>query len=199
MTGSTDGSVKIWRLEIPANKTAQQHELKTFSLGDSSRLLVTIDEKNGCEKVNSISYYDDEGAVHFDYTHVKQPVSGKVGFNSKVVKDLNFSKSQCDAIKWTVKGRFAIASITSQVEDPRNSGQNSIEESKEEVCRIKIWDTVNETYYDDLAWPSGHQLKKNSWVLAPHPIFEELLMTGSDGGTLILWNIEKKQILKKYS
>ena len=73
------------------------------------------------------------------------------------------------------------------------------EEFKEEVCRIKIWDTVNETFYDDLARPCGHQLKKNSWVLAPHPIFEELLMTGSDGGTLILWNLETKQIIHKYA
>jgi hypothetical protein len=104
----------------------------------------------------------------------------------KAAKELKFSKSQCDAIKWSVQGRFAIASITSQIEDP--SGNNN-EDYKEEVCRIKIWDTVNETFYDDLARPSGHQLKKNSWVIAPHPIFEELLMTGSDGGTLILWNI----------
>ena len=73
------------------------------------------------------------------------------------------------------------------------------EEFKDEVCRIKIWDTVNETFYDDLARPSGYQLKKNSWVLAPHPIFEELLMTGSDGGTLILWNIELKQIIQKFN
>ena len=72
------------------------------------------------------------------------------------------------------------------------------EEYKDEVCRIKIWDTVNETFYDDLARPSGHQLKKNSWVLTPHPIIEELLMTGSDGGTLILWNIQTKQILNKF-
>ena len=73
------------------------------------------------------------------------------------------------------------------------------EEYKDEMCRIKIWDTVTQTFYDDLARPSGYQLKKNSWVLAPHPIFEELLMTGSDGGTLILWNIQTKQILQKFS
>ena len=153
MTGSTDGSVKIWRLEISQSKSAQQQELKNFSLSDSSRLLVTIDEKNGCERVNSISYFDDEGAVQFEYTHVKQPVSGKVGFGKP--KELKFSKSQCDAIKWSVKGRFAIASITSQIEDSRASGPSN-EDFKEEVCRIKLWDTVNETFYDDLAWPSGH-------------------------------------------
>lgn len=72
------------------------------------------------------------------------------------------------------------------------SGVNAEAQNKEEICRIKVWDSVNETFYDDLARPSGHSLKKNSIVLAPHPIYEELLMTGSDGGTLILWNIELK-------
>lgn len=199
MTGSTDGSVKIWRLDIPQAKSAQQTVLKTFSMGDDSRLVVTIDEKNGCTKTNSISYFDDEGVENFEYVQVKQPVSGQVG-SSRAAKDIKFSKSQCDAIKWSVRGRFAIASITSQIEDPRNNVTGAqAEEFKEEVCRIKIWDTVNETFFDDLARPCGHQLKKNSWVLAPHPLFEELLMTGSDGGTLILWNIEKKQIIQRFS
>ena len=100
-------------------------------------------------------------------------------------------------MKWSINGRYAIASITSQIEDNVAMLQDG-EEYKDEVCRIKIWDTVNETFYDDLARPSGHQLKKNSWVLTPHPIIEELLMTGSDGGTLILWNIQTKQILNKF-
>ena len=160
-------------------------------MGDDSRLVVTIDEKNGCIKTNSISYFDEDGQENFEYVPVKQPISGQVGFG-KIGKDVKFSKSQCDAIKWSVRGRFAIASITSQIE---THDVAQPEEFKEEVCRIKIWDTVNETFYDDLARPCGVSLKKNSWVLAPHPIFEELLMTGSDGGTLILWNIEKKQII----
>lgn len=71
-------------------------------------------------------------------------------------------------------------------DDSRESGENL-----EEVCRIKIWDTLAELFIDDLAKPSGKELKKNSWVLAPHPIIEELLLTGSDGGSLILWNIER--------
>jgi hypothetical protein len=41
-------------------------------------------------------------------------------------------------------------------------------------------------------------LKKNTWVLAPHPFYEEILMTGSDGGMLILWNICQKQVIKKF-
>jgi len=91
-----------------------------------------------------------------------------------------------------VRGRFAIASITSQIDRGDTHIHPNDDEFKEEVCRIKLWDTVNETFYDDLARPSGFQLKKNSWVLAPHPIFEELLMTGCDGGTLLLWNLDTK-------
>jgi len=87
-------------------------------------------------------------------------------------------KSQCDAVRWSVNGRFAISSITSRVE-----------KKNEEECHIKIWDTVEQVFYDDLARHSGLTLKKNTWVLAPHPFHEEILITGSDGGMLILWNI----------
>lgn len=80
MTGSTDGSVKIWRLEIPQGKSSQQQALKVFSMGDESRLIVTIDEKNGCIKTNSISYFDEDGAERFEYQPVPQPVSGQIGF-----------------------------------------------------------------------------------------------------------------------
>ena len=81
-------------------------------MGDDSRLIVTIDEKNGCIKTNSISYFDDDGTEKFEYEQVNQPVSGGIGL-SKAAKEIKFSKSQCDAVKWSVRGRFAIASITS--------------------------------------------------------------------------------------
>ena len=91
-------------------------------MNDDSRLVVTIDERNGCIKTNSISYFDEDGAENFEYVPVKQPISGQIGFSksSKEASAVKFSKSQCDAIKWSVRGRFAIASITSQIEDPRN-------------------------------------------------------------------------------
>ena len=76
MTGSTDGSVKIWRLDIPSSKSQQQQALKTFSMGDDSRLVVTIDEKNGCTKTNSIAFFDEDGTENFEYVPVAQPVSG---------------------------------------------------------------------------------------------------------------------------
>lgn len=84
-------------------------------------------------------------------------------------------------------GRFAISSITSQVE-----------KSNDEECHIKIWDTVEQTFFDDLARYSGQPLRRNTWVLAPHPEIEEILMTGSDGGVLILWNMRTKQMLKQF-
>ena len=49
----------------------QQSTLKAFSLADDSRLIVTIDEKNGCIKTNSISYFDEEGLENFEYVPVK--------------------------------------------------------------------------------------------------------------------------------
>ncbi len=90
-------------------------------------------------------------------------------------------------MRWSVNGRYAISSITSQ-----------LEKRNEEECHIKIWDTVEMTFFDDLARHSGQTLKKNTWVLAPHPVIEEILMTGSDGGLLTLWNMQSKQILKQF-
>jgi len=89
-------------------------------------------------------------------------------------------------VKWSVHGRYVIASLTSQLEnEEKKENRNAAEEAKDgkvEICRIKVWDSVNRTYVDDLARSSGMALKKNTWVLAPHPINEEILMTGSDGG-----------------
>lgn len=95
-------------------------------------------------------------------------------------------------VKWSCRGRFIIASITSLLECKDK-------DEKDEVCRIKLYDFVNETYVDDLARSSGFALKKNTWVLAPHPTCEELLMTGSDGGQLLLWNLQNKSILKRFT
>jgi WD40 repeat protein len=34
--------------------------------------------------------------------------------------------------------------------------------------------------------------------LAPHPKIEEILLTGSDGGLIVIWNIQTRQIIKKF-
>ena len=191
LTGSIDGSVKLWRLDLPSSRSGEKQALKNFSLSDMSRLIVEIGERSGCHRTESIEYINEDGETQKDYKSVEVAPSGCVGFGRQ--KQSEHVKSQCDAVKWSKRGRFAIASITSQLMTERcNGGGQDDDEMKDEVCRIKIWDTENETFYDDLARPSGLALKKNSWVLAPHPIVEELLMTGSDGGTLLMWNIETK-------
>ena len=40
-------------------------------MGDDSRLIVTIDEKNGCVKTNSIAYFDTDGTEKFEYEQVQ--------------------------------------------------------------------------------------------------------------------------------
>lgn len=42
------------------------------------------------------------------------------------------------------------------------------------------------------------RLPKNTFVLAAHPVQEEILMTGSDSGLLVLWNLHTKQLLKQF-
>jgi len=37
-----------------------------------------------------------------------------------------------------------------------------------------------------------------SFVLAPHPKLEDILMTGSDGGLIIIWNIKTRSMIQKF-
>lgn len=115
--------------------------------------------------------------------------------NLGVRRPEHFIKSTCDSVKWSINGRYAIASITSKLEKPADALP---EDPHEEICRIKVWDTQEETFIDDLSRPSGFLIKRNSFVLAPHPKFEEILLTGSDGGQLIVWNIKTKQLLQNF-
>lgn len=50
----------------------------------------------------------------------------------------------------------------------------------------------------DLAKTSGLYLQTCSLVLVPHPHIEEILLSGSDGGVLALWNIKTRQLIKKF-
>ena len=112
---------------------------------------------------------------------IRKPIEGP----RKILQ--NIKKSQCDMVKWSCKGRFVIASITTLLDNKEKKEEEKDENT--EVCRIKLFDFVNETYVDDLARSSGYALRKNTFMLAPHPTCEELLMTGSDGGQLLLWNL----------
>lgn len=156
---------------------------------DTTRLKISIDEKEGCcqyEKLKVKLENDESEYQVFTDRIIRKPIEG----TRKVLQ--NIKKSQCDMVKWSCRGRFIIASITSILECRDK-------DEKDEVCRIKLFDFVNETYVDDLARSSGFALKKNTWVLAPHPTCEELLMTGSDGGQLLLWNLQNKSILKRFT
>ena len=37
-----------------------------------------------------------------------------------------------------------------------------------------------------------------SFVIAPHPKYEEIFMSGSMGGTICLWNIKTRKLIKKF-
>ena len=77
MLGSTDGQVKIYRVELPSAKKGEQAAaLKSFNLADNSRLVISIDERNGCFRTESLSYIDTDGEEKLDYEHVKLPVTG---------------------------------------------------------------------------------------------------------------------------
>lgn len=147
----------------------------------------------GCQKYNSLKFYNEEGEEEEQISVIEKTPEQYPNLGPK--KHEVFVKSTCDAVKWSVHGRYAIASITSKVEKPADALP---EDPHEEICRIKIWDMVDEQFYEDLAKPSGFLIKRNSWVLAPHPRFEEILLTGSDGGQLILWNIKTKQLLQTF-
>jgi hypothetical protein len=46
MTGSGDGVVKLWRMNV--GKWKHQQRQQVFDLNDKSRLILQIDEINGC-------------------------------------------------------------------------------------------------------------------------------------------------------
>lgn len=46
MTGSGDGVVKLWRMNV--GKWKHQQRQQAFDMNDKSRLILQIDEANGC-------------------------------------------------------------------------------------------------------------------------------------------------------
>jgi hypothetical protein len=61
------------------------------------------------------------------------------------------------------------------------SGKTEGENSKD-VSIIKVWDSYSDTTITDLAKHNDIQLSTFSFVLAAHPKYEEILLTGSEGG-----------------
>lgn len=178
MTGSNDGVVNLWNMNVGQWRSSKE---ANFTLEDKSRLLMTIDPQ-GCHLNKPITYRDASQNEQTEYIleHVK-PYGGGMGDFGKV------QKSVCDAVRWSANGRFAIASV-----------QCEIEGEPLESCRVKVWDSVEHVFIEDLARLSGIRLPKNTFVLQTHPTCEEILVTGSDTGVLAMWNLNHKQLIKQF-
>lgn len=178
MTGSNDGVVNLWNMNVGSWRSSKE---ANFTLEDKSRLLLTIDT-TGCHMTKPIQYRDLNGVETTEYQlDTIKPYGGGMGDFGKV------QKSVCDAVKWSVNGRFAIASIQCEVEGDAL-----------EMCRVKVWDSVEQLYIEDLGRLSGIRLPKNTFVLQTHPTNEAILVTGSDTGVLALWNLNHKQLIKQF-
>ena len=77
---------------------------------DTSRKLVTIDEANGCRINEPVKTTDPDGDEYTDY--ILDDVEG----TSKFKESIRTTKSVCDAVRWSIHGRFAIASIQCHLE-----------------------------------------------------------------------------------
>jgi len=95
-------------------------------------------------------------------------------YQNELIKD-----PQCDCLIWSIYGRYAIVSISFKLE----------REQTKAVSVIKVWDSITGHITQDLAKENNLELSTASFVLACHPKYEEILMTGSEGGQLILWNL----------
>ena len=67
MSGSTDGTVKIWDLNLPEDPVEAQRKIDDFDMNDNSLLKVSIDEKEGCLKTEILKYFDEEGTEQYEY------------------------------------------------------------------------------------------------------------------------------------
>lgn len=63
MTGSVDGVMNLWNMRVPGWKSGRESQ---FSLEDSSRLVITIDEAKGCFINQQKKWTDSEGHEHTD-------------------------------------------------------------------------------------------------------------------------------------
>lgn len=61
MSGSTDGTVKIWDLNLPKNVVESEEKIENFDMTDNSLLIVSIDEREGCQKAEPLKYFDESG------------------------------------------------------------------------------------------------------------------------------------------
>lgn len=124
---------------MPTNRKEEEIILKKFTLVDNNRLYLTISEVKGCQKYKSLKFKNEKGEEEEQISVVEKTPEQYPNLSPK--KQEVFVKTTCDAVKWSVHGRYAIASITSKLEKPADALP---EDPHEEICRIKIWDTVDE-------------------------------------------------------
>lgn len=66
---------------------------------------------------------------------------------------LSFDKTVTDAVRWSVNGRYAIAAIS------------LLSHSKDDFCKIKVWDTTLQRFNDDLSAGTDLKVPKNTFLL----------------------------------
>ena len=79
-------------------------------------------------------------------------------YNRQGAKDeddemLSFEKTVTDAVRWSVNGRYAIAAIS------------LLSPSKDDFCKIKVWDTTLQRFNDDLSAGTDLKVPKNTFLL----------------------------------
>ena len=104
MTGSNDGVINIWSMNVGQWRS---HREANFNLGDKQRLLLTINQ-SGCQVQKQIKYRDINNVEQTEF-EMENVTPYDLNFDySKATETTRFA---CDAVKWSINGRFAIASI----------------------------------------------------------------------------------------
>ena len=73
LIGSTDGFARILDLSLPTNRKAEDIALKKFTLNDNVRLQLLISETKGCQKYNSLKFYNEEGEEEEQISVIDKP------------------------------------------------------------------------------------------------------------------------------
>lgn len=94
----------MWNLNVGAWRS---HKESTFNLiEDKSRLILTIDEQKGCSRNREVQLRDSDGSEITEYILEDIPTEG-----ARTKETYKLSKSVCDCVRWSINGRFAIASV----------------------------------------------------------------------------------------
>lgn len=85
----------------------RSHREANFNLGDKQRLLLTINQ-SGCQVQKQIKYRDINNVEQTEF-EMENVTPYDLNFND--LKATETTRFACDAVKWSINGRFAIASI----------------------------------------------------------------------------------------